>query len=45
VRRVVQVGQRSGLEAEVTGGLTGDERIILYPSDAIAEGVKVEPRS
>jgi HlyD family secretion protein len=45
VRRIVQIGQRSGLEAEVTGGLTGDERIILYPSDAIAEGVKVEPRS
>ena len=44
VARTVQIGQRSGLEAEVTGGLTGDERIIVYPSDAVTEGVKVEAR-
>lgn len=43
--RVVQIGQRSGLEAEVTGGLSGGERIIVYPSDAVAEGVKVTPRT
>ena len=42
--RVVQIGHRSGLEAEVTGGLTGGERIIVYPSDAVVEGVKVTPR-
>ena len=45
VRRIVQVGQRNGLEAEITGGLSGNERIIVYPSDAVAEGVKVTPRS
>ena len=45
VRRIVQVGQRNGLEAEVTGGLSGNERIIVYPSDAVSEGVKVTPRS
>jgi HlyD family secretion protein len=44
VARTVQIGQRSGLEAEVTGGLTGDERIIVYPSDAVTEGVRVEAR-
>jgi HlyD family secretion protein len=44
VARTVQIGQRSGLEAEITGGLTGDERIIVYPSDAVTEGVKVEAR-
>ena len=44
VRRIVQVGERNGLEAEITGGLTGGERIIIYPSDAVAEGVKVRPR-
>ena len=44
VRRIVQTGQRNGLEAEITGGLSGGERIIVYPSDAVAEGVKVTPR-
>lgn len=44
VRRVVQLGQRNGLEAEVTAGLNGDERIIAYPSDSVADGVKVVAR-
>ena len=43
-RRVVQLGQRNGLEAEVTAGLNGEERIIAYPSDAVADGVKVVAR-
>jgi HlyD family secretion protein len=45
VRRLVQVGQRNGLEAEITGGLAGGERIIVFPSDAVADGVKVTPRT
>ena len=44
VRRVVQIGQRNGLEAEVIAGLNGGERIIAYPSDSVAEGVKVVAR-
>jgi HlyD family secretion protein len=43
-RRLVQIGERNGLEAEVVQGLTGGERIIVYPSDAITEGVKVTGR-
>jgi HlyD family secretion protein len=43
-RRIVQIGQRNGLEAEVTSGLSGTERIIVYPSDAVTEGVKVAAR-
>jgi HlyD family secretion protein len=43
-RRRVQVGERNGLEAEVTGGLSGNERLVAYPSDAIADGVEVVPR-
>jgi HlyD family secretion protein len=43
--RTVQVGHQSGLEAEVTGGLQAGERIIVYPSDAVADGVKVIPRN
>jgi HlyD family secretion protein len=44
VRRVVQTGERNGLEAEITGGLSGAERIIVFPSDAVTDGVKVSPR-
>jgi HlyD family secretion protein len=44
-RRLVEVGQRSGLEAEVLSGLTAGEQIIVYPSDAIRDGVKVAARS
>jgi HlyD family secretion protein len=42
--RIVQIGERNGLEAEVTGGLSGGERIIVYPSDAVTEGVEVRAR-
>jgi HlyD family secretion protein len=45
VRRMVQLGQRSGLAAEVTGGLSETERIIVYPSDSITDGVAVTPRN
>jgi len=44
VARTVQTGQRGGLEAEITSGLSGGERIIVYPSDAVTEGVKVMKR-
>ncbi len=43
--QVVQIGQNSGLEAEVLSGLAAGDRIIVYPSDEIADGVKVVPRS
>lgn len=44
-RRIVQVGEQNGLEAEITNGLSGGERIIVYPSDAVGDGVKVTPRT
>lgn len=44
VRRIIQIGQRNGLEAEVISGLNEGERIIAYPSDSVAEGVKVVAR-
>ena len=45
VRRLVEIGQRNGLEAEVLGGLEAGDRIVVYPSEALADGVKVAPRS
>jgi HlyD family secretion protein len=44
-RRLVEVGQRNGLEAEVLSGLTEGQRIVVYPSDAIADGIGVRARS
>lgn len=44
VARTVQTGQRGGLDAEITSGLSGGERIIVYPSDAVTEGVRVAAR-
>lgn len=45
VRQIVKVGGRNDLEAEVLDGLAQDERIVVYPSDAIQEGVSLTPRS
>lgn len=42
--REIEVGARNGLEAEILGGLEKGEKVVVHPSDAIAEGVKVEIR-
>ena len=41
----VEIGQRSGLEAEVLSPLSVGDQIVVYPSDAIQDGVSVVPRS
>jgi HlyD family secretion protein len=43
-RTVVTVGQSNGSEAEVLDGLSAGERVVLHPSDRVAEGVKIRPR-
>lgn len=43
--KAVTVGERTGVEAEVRGGLTEGERVVVHPSDSVAEGVRVEPRT
>ena len=43
--QLVEIGRSSGLEAEVLNGLAAGDRIVVYPSDEIANGVKVVPRS
>jgi len=44
VLREVKVGARNGLEAEVLGGLGEGERVIVHPSDAVGEGVRIRLR-
>ena len=40
----VEVGRRNGLAAQVQDGLDEGRQVIVHPSDAIADGVKVEQR-
>lgn len=41
----VEIGHANGVVAEVLGGLAEGVRVLLHPSDRIAEGVRVTPRS
>jgi HlyD family secretion protein len=43
--RTVTIGERTGLEAQILGGLTETDRVIVHPSDSVADGVRVEPRA
>jgi HlyD family secretion protein len=43
--RMVEVGQRTGFEAEVLAGLEEGAQVIAYPSDEIGDGTAVVPRS
>jgi HlyD family secretion protein len=42
--RVVEVGKRTGLEAEIAGGVEVGDRVIVSPSDRITDGVRIRPR-
>ena len=43
-RRVVEVGQRNGLSAQVVQGLSEGETVIAHPDDTIEDGVRVKSR-
>ncbi|WP_192035172.1 HlyD family efflux transporter periplasmic adaptor subunit [Halomonas sp. YLGW01] len=43
-QRRVTVGERSSLEVEIREGLTPGERVVLYPSDRLGDGVRVTAR-
>ncbi len=43
--QIVEIGHRSGVEAEVNGGLAAGDVVVIYPSDLVVDGVAVEPRS
>jgi HlyD family secretion protein len=44
-RRIVEIGARTNREAVVRSGLEPGERVILYPGDRVADGVRVTERS
>ena len=43
-KRTVAVARRSSTEAAVTQGLAADERVILFPTEVIADGVRIRSR-
>lgn len=45
VSRTVEVGQNSGLRAQILKGVAKGERVILHPNDQISDGVAVELRT
>ena len=40
----VEVGHRNTIDAEITGGVEAGDRIVLHPSDRVADGVRVATR-
>ncbi|MFW5878737.1 MAG: efflux RND transporter periplasmic adaptor subunit [Myxococcota bacterium] len=42
--RLVQIGQRSGLAAQVISGLTEGETVVVHPGDRVEGGARVRPR-
>jgi len=42
-RRPVEVGERGGARAEIRGQLSEGETVVVYPSDRLRDGMRVEP--
>ena len=40
----VQIGQRNDTSAEITGGLTRGQAVVMHPPDTLADGIKVVVR-
>lgn len=40
--RTIEIGERSGLEAEVTNGLKAGDRVVLHPPDTLTDGTRIE---
>ena len=43
-RTPVEVGHRTGQEAEIATGLSAGDRVIVHPGDALKHGARVRPR-
>ncbi|MBH5398847.1 efflux RND transporter periplasmic adaptor subunit [Bradyrhizobium sp. CNPSo 4010] len=41
---LVQIGHRNGRMAEIWSGLAAGDRVVLHPSDRIADGIRIAPR-
>ena len=43
-QRTVEVGQRTGLTAQILSGLKENEKVVAYPDDAISDGARIRQR-
>jgi HlyD family secretion protein len=43
--RRLEIGQRNGTDAQVVEGLKAGDRVVVHPSDRVADGVRVAERS
>lgn len=43
-RRIVEIGHRNGLAAEIISGLMEGEKVIAYPDDSINDGTRIKQR-
>ena len=43
-RRLVEIGKRNGLQAEIVNGLDMDATVVIHPSEKVEDGVRVELR-
>lgn len=43
-KQIVQIGHRSGFEAQILEGLSAGDRVVMHPSDQVADGVSIEAR-
>ncbi len=43
--RALQIGQRTGLKAQVLDGIKAGEQVVTHPDDKIKDGVRVRPRT
>jgi len=43
-RKIVTLGQRNGLTAQILTGLSENDKIINHPSDSVEEGIRIEER-
>jgi HlyD family secretion protein len=42
--RDVEIGERNNEFAQVTSGVTGTERVVLHPPDALVDGARIRVR-
>ena len=43
-KRIVQIGQNNGLQAQIISGLNGGDSIVLYPGTNLVDGASVQER-
>ena len=43
-QRVVEIGQRTGLVAQILEGVTEGNKVVNHPSDEVADGVRITER-